>query len=208
MSDSILTSSLGRWAREGSLKRRQRALAGRTIELQKQPVDQGADSISCRGKATQELRYTRVARPVLRNRKSPRTLSTQYAREPGDLQNAWASQTGPGRRKTNLDMYVPEKSDCAIVPVNLTNKEGKTSTSQGRKGRGPRRTTPSHTCTRHRAGARMSEGLDGARKAARERKKERFTALLHHLNVDFSGTASTSSAEASPGVDGVTVARI
>jgi RNA-directed DNA polymerase len=29
----------------------------------------------------------------------------------------------------------------------------------------------------------MSQGLDGVRKAARERKQERFTALLHHLNV-------------------------
>jgi len=29
------------------------------------------------------------------------------------------------------------------------------------------------------------QGLDGVRKAAKERKQERFTALLHHLNVDL-----------------------
>ena len=32
---------------------------------------------------------------------------------------------------------------------------------------------------------RMSQGLDVVRKVARERKQERFTALLHHLNVDL-----------------------
>jgi RNA-directed DNA polymerase len=31
----------------------------------------------------------------------------------------------------------------------------------------------------------MSQGLDGVRKAARERRQERFTALLHDLNVDL-----------------------
>jgi hypothetical protein len=29
----------------------------------------------------------------------------------------------------------------------------------------------------------MSQGLHGVRQAARERKQDRFTALLHHLNV-------------------------
>jgi hypothetical protein len=31
-------------------------------------------------------------------------------------------------------------------------------------------------------GKRMSQGLDGVRKVARERKQERFTALLHHFD--------------------------
>jgi group II intron reverse transcriptase/maturase len=51
----------------------------------------------------------------------------------------------------------------------------------------------------------MSQGLAGVRKAARERKQERFTALLHHL----SGALLRDSfyalrRQASPGVDGVT----
>ena len=43
---------------------------------------------------------------------------------------------------------------------------------------------PSH---RHptQSGQRVSQGLNGVRKAAKERKQERFTALLHHLSVDL-----------------------
>jgi hypothetical protein len=31
----------------------------------------------------------------------------------------------------------------------------------------------------------MSQGLGGVRQAARERKQERFTALLHHRSVEL-----------------------
>jgi len=51
----------------------------------------------------------------------------------------------------------------------------------------------------------MSQGLDGARKAAKERKQERFSALLHHLNVDLLRDSFYAlQRKASPGVDGVT----
>jgi retron-type reverse transcriptase len=51
----------------------------------------------------------------------------------------------------------------------------------------------------------MSQGLDGVRKAAKERKQERFTALLHHLNVDLVRDSFYAlQRKASPGVDGVT----
>ena len=35
------------------------------------------------------------------------------------------------------------------------------------------------------SGNRMSQGLDGVRKAARERKQERFTSLLHHVTTSL-----------------------
>jgi Protein of unknown function (DUF3887)/Reverse transcriptase (RNA-dependent DNA polymerase) len=55
------------------------------------------------------------------------------------------------------------------------------------------------------SGKRMSQGLDGVRKAAKERKQERFTALLHHLNVDLLRDSFYAlQRKASPGVDGVT----
>jgi group II intron reverse transcriptase/maturase len=51
----------------------------------------------------------------------------------------------------------------------------------------------------------MSQGLDGVRKAAKERKQERFTALLHHLNVDLLRDSFYAlQRKASPGEDGVT----
>ena len=48
----------------------------------------------------------------------------------------------------------------------------------------------------------MSQGLDGVRKAARERRQERFTALLHHLSIDLLGDSFYAlKRQASPGVD-------
>jgi RNA-directed DNA polymerase len=51
----------------------------------------------------------------------------------------------------------------------------------------------------------VTQALDRVRKAARLRKKERFTALLHHVNVDTLRTAFYAlKRKAAPGVDGIT----
>ena len=51
----------------------------------------------------------------------------------------------------------------------------------------------------------MSQALDRARRIARQRKKERFTALFHHVTVDLLRLAfSALKRDAAPGVDGVT----
>jgi hypothetical protein len=51
----------------------------------------------------------------------------------------------------------------------------------------------------------VSQGLAGVRKAARESKKMKFTALLHHLTVDLLRESFYSlKRKAAPGVDGVT----
>src|SRR5215469_1346629 len=54
-------------------------------------------------------------------------------------------------------------------------------------------------------GKRVSQGLSGVRQAARDRKQERFTALLHHLSVGLLRESFYALRRlASPGVDGVT----
>jgi RNA-directed DNA polymerase len=51
----------------------------------------------------------------------------------------------------------------------------------------------------------VSQGLARVRKAAREHKEMKFTALLHHLNVDLLRESFYSlKRKAAPGVDGVT----
>ena len=58
----------------------------------------------------------------------------------------------------------------------------------------------------HRAQYResVSQGLDRVRQAARQRKKERFTALLHHVTVDLLHEAFYGlKRNAAPGVDGL-----
>src|SRR6202171_5009426 len=51
----------------------------------------------------------------------------------------------------------------------------------------------------------VSQGLERVREAAKQRKKERFTALLHHVTIDLLKAAySWLKREAAPGVDGRT----
>jgi group II intron reverse transcriptase/maturase len=51
----------------------------------------------------------------------------------------------------------------------------------------------------------VTQALDRVRQAARRRKKEQFTTLLHHINVDTLRTAYYAlKRKAAPGVDGVT----
>jgi group II intron reverse transcriptase/maturase len=51
----------------------------------------------------------------------------------------------------------------------------------------------------------VSQGLAGVRKAARENKELKFTALLHHLTIDLLRESFYSlKRKAAPGVDGVT----
>ena len=54
------------------------------------------------------------------------------------------------------------------------------------------------------SGKRMSQGLDGVRKAAKAKKQERFTALLHHLTIELLRDSFYAlQRKASPGIDGV-----
>src|SRR5947207_3552587 len=99
----------------------------------------------------------------------------------------WSDDQGRSAKATNqtADTHVPEKSDCAVLPVNQPNKGGQSSAEAG-EGRAQ---TKENIVQSHmhptQSGKRMSQGLDGVRKVAKERKQERFTALLHHLNVDL-----------------------
>ncbi len=102
-------------------------------------------------------------------------------------------------------MYGRGKSDSAIVAVKLVNKAGRLAAESverrvGTKGKAAQRNT-------RRALDResVSQGLDRIRKVAKERKKEKFTALFHHLSLDLLEQAFFELKDnAAPGVDGVT----
>src|SRR5207253_2469268 len=102
-------------------------------------------------------------------------------------------------------MYVPEESHSGILPMNQSNKDRKPSAErvEGRplikENAGQSNTYPTQS------GDRVSQGLAGVRKAAREHKEMKFTALLHHLTVDLLRESFYSlKRKAAPGVDGVT----
>jgi RNA-directed DNA polymerase len=119
----------------------------------------------------------------------------------------WSDHQGRSAKAINhnADVYVPEKSDCAVLPVNQPNKEGQPSAEVGEGRAQPKENIVQSHMPPTQSGNRMSQGLDGVRKAAKERKQERFTSLLHHLNVDLlRDSFYTLQRKASPGVDGVT----
>jgi len=105
----------------------------------------------------------------------------------------------------NADVYVPEKSHCAVVPVNQPNREARASAEAGEERAQMKENIDQSRMPLTQSGKRMSQGLDGVRKAAKERKQERFTSLLHHLSVDLlRDSFYVLQRKASPGVDGVT----
>ena len=54
------------------------------------------------------------------------------------------------------------------------------------------------------SGERVSQGRGGVRQAAKERKQERFTALLHHVTINLLRDSFYAlKRQAAPGVDGV-----
>src|SRR5580693_4022028 len=119
----------------------------------------------------------------------------------------WSSDQGWSAKATSrtADMHALEKSDCAAVPVNQPNKEGRPSAEVG-EGRAQ---TKENIVESHmhptQSGKRMSQGLDGVRKAAKENEQQRFPALLHHLSIDLLRESFYAlQRRASPGVDGVT----
>jgi RNA-directed DNA polymerase len=102
-------------------------------------------------------------------------------------------------------MYVPEESDCAVLPVKRLNN-GEQSPAEVAEGRVQTKENiaRSHTSPTQ-SGERVSQGLSGVRQAAKERKQERFTALLHHLTVGLLRDSFYAlKRQAAAGVDGVT----
>src|SRR2546427_5569832 len=98
-----------------------------------------------------------------------------------------------------------EKSDSAIVAGKPTNK-AEQSVAEPVEPRAEAEGNANQQSTR-RAQDResVSQALERVRQAARQRKKEKFTALLHHINVDLLREAFFAlKRDAAPGVDGMT----
>ena len=98
-----------------------------------------------------------------------------------------------------------EKSDPAIVAEKSVNKDGRPSAESMEPRAGAEGNTIGHGMRRTPGRESMSHGPDRVRQAAKERKQERFTALLHHVDVELLRSAyGWLRKEAAAGVDGVT----
>ena len=102
-------------------------------------------------------------------------------------------------------MHRREKSDPAIVAVKPTNKAVVAAAEPVERRAGAKGNARQQSTHRTQIRARVTQALERVRQAAKQRKKERFTALLHHVNTDTLQTAFYAlRRKAAPGVDGIT----
>ena len=102
-------------------------------------------------------------------------------------------------------MNGPEKSDSAIRAMKPANKAGQPAAERVEQRAGTKGNAGQPHTRRTQSRGSVSQGLDRVRHAARQRKKEKFTALLHHVTIDLLRDAFLAlKRRAAPGVDGVT----
>jgi len=121
---------------------------------------------------------------------------------PRSFQDRGRSGKAPSRTS---DMHALEESDRTIVPMNQPNKEDSSSAEVGEGRVRTKENIAQSNTSPTQSGERVSQGLRGVREAAKARKQERFTALLHHLSVGLLRDSYYAlKRQAAPGVDGVT----
>jgi hypothetical protein len=97
----------------------------------------------------------------------------------------------PGRRSAGEGLshkaraYVYEESHSGVVPMNHSNKDGKLSAESGEGRPLIKENVRQPNTYPTQKGKGVSQGLADVRKAARDNKEMKFTALLHHLTVDL-----------------------
>lgn len=101
-------------------------------------------------------------------------------------------------------MHGAGESDSAIVAGKSTNKAEQFAAEPMEPRAEAKGNASRHSTVRAQDREAVSQGLERIRQAARERKKERFTALLHHISVDLLAEAfGELKTNAAAGVDGL-----
>src|SRR5246127_3940181 len=98
-----------------------------------------------------------------------------------------------------------EKSDSVIVAAKPANKAEQPAAEPVEPRAETKGNASQQSTCRTQSRVSVSQALERIRRIARERKKERFTALLHHLSIDLLEEAFFELKEdAAPGVDRLT----
>jgi RNA-directed DNA polymerase len=102
-------------------------------------------------------------------------------------------------------MHERGKSDPEVVAEKPTNKAEQSAAESVEPRAGTEGNADQQNTRRAQDRISVSQALDRIRQAARERRKERFTALFHHINIELLEAAFYEvNADAAAGVDGVT----
>jgi len=99
----------------------------------------------------------------------------------------------------------PEKSDSVVVAGKPTNKAERSVAEPVEPRTGTKGNADQQSTRRAQDRVSVSQALERVRQAARQKKKERFTALLHHVAPAMLRTAFYAlKRDAAPGIDGMT----
>jgi RNA-directed DNA polymerase len=102
-------------------------------------------------------------------------------------------------------MHKSEKSDSVVVAGKPTNKAARAVAEPVEPRTGTKGNADQQSTRRAQDRVSVSQALERVRQAARQRKKEKFTALLHHVDLAMLRTAFYAmKRDAAPGVDGMT----
>ena len=102
-------------------------------------------------------------------------------------------------------MHGREKSDSAIVAAKPTNKAVPTAAEPAEPRAGAKGNARQQSTHRTQGRERVAQALERVRQAARQRKKGKLTALLHHISIDCLRMAFFAlKRDAASGVDGLT----
>jgi RNA-directed DNA polymerase len=98
-----------------------------------------------------------------------------------------------------------EKSHPAVIAMKPTNKAEQSAAEPVERRAGTKGKADQQSTLRTQSRVRVTQALDRIRQVAQQRKKEKFTALLHNINVDTLRVAFYAlRRKAASGVDGVT----
>src|SRR5271163_112674 len=102
-------------------------------------------------------------------------------------------------------MHKSEKSDAVVVAVKPANKAERSAAEPVEPRTATKGNAGQQSTRRAQDRESVSRALERVRQAARQRKRERFTALLHHIGPAMLRTAFYAmKRDAAPGVDGMT----
>ena len=101
-------------------------------------------------------------------------------------------------------MHRRGESDFAIVAGKPTNKVERSAAEPVEPRAEAKGNARQQSTDRTQSRGTVSQALERIRQAARQRKKEKFTALLHHISIDLLDEAFFElRKDAAPGVDGL-----
>jgi RNA-directed DNA polymerase len=81
-------------------------------------------------------------------------------------------------------MHERKQSDPTVVATKSSNKSAQAEAEAMEPRAGTKENASQHNTHRTLSRARVTQALERVRQRARQRKKEKFTALLHHIDPD------------------------